>query len=858
MAKQQKTKRFNNIFKTIIMLCITTLLVMVWAKTSIAAPAIPYNPRRALKVVLLGDSFSAGNGAGDYYGFSTCYRSTNNWASQYIEWLNNYQKIPAILTNRACSGAIIQNIYKEDVEKKRLHAAIRRKKFINDNQILHQYDQNLINWLINKFESEGTCPKHQYGADFHKLSINQIYPIGNGNEIDYSCIYKLRLQTDAINQDTDIVILTIGGNNLLFSKILSSCVFYKPTIIGKMLKLSCPFFISQAVDNLNQTDTYLREALNKISEKLRPDAKIILVGYPFMSWLDGSTLFPISSSGYVRFLGEQLQYQQQDIVSDHNRKHPRQAYFVGEIQDHFRGHEPLNLPFVVNPNRWINEFFEPGSDKHEWYHPNKRGHQEYANVLKRLPIKTIIQDINFRQRDVDMVFNLDINPTMQEEINSLKTSLSGYVQYVQENTRSSRFAITSFGDSEVDMNGELKKYIINTNLQFTNDINKVNRIIAEIKPQPSCFIKKKPILSSLANSLSLEWRDNVDKVIVTITDNYPYAIEPGSNYTKEKIAEKAFLVDPAIMYFINTNDSASESNEIYKYLAKNSGGSIINSRAEDLGQDLFSVFNELTIKPTAHITGPYAIKLQEEITLSAAASQGQAAKITSYEWDLDGDGVYEEWTTEPTIKKAFDKDIDTLIAVRVTDSYGNFNVANTRLLVSDDGDRIPREKDNCPDVANDDQSDNDNDGLGDACDENAWETWLLSDPIVQKVIEEEKKKEQEQQNQNQNQSTVPNPKPQNTITSVKPTNRNKNNTTIQPKPTRQTQDLVAKLNQQPLNSSNDVHKITHPAPTNIKDQPASSLEKIKPPKSNKRLLIVVITLIVTLFGLIARLIHQKR
>ena len=48
---------------------------------------------RPLKVVLIGDSYSAGNGARNsrgsrsYYGPEDCYRSNDGWAGQYVRWL---------------------------------------------------------------------------------------------------------------------------------------------------------------------------------------------------------------------------------------------------------------------------------------------------------------------------------------------------------------------------------------------------------------------------------------------------------------------------------------------------------------------------------------------------------------------------------------------------------------------------------------------------------------------------------------------------------------------------------------------------------------------------------------------------
>jgi hypothetical protein len=63
-------------------------------------------PRPDLSILVLGDSYSAGNGAGDYFGAKGCWRSRRNYAQDYahlIEARPIAQR--AAVTNAACSGA---------------------------------------------------------------------------------------------------------------------------------------------------------------------------------------------------------------------------------------------------------------------------------------------------------------------------------------------------------------------------------------------------------------------------------------------------------------------------------------------------------------------------------------------------------------------------------------------------------------------------------------------------------------------------------------------------------------------------------------------------------------------------------
>lgn len=704
-----------------------TIFVIVSAKKVDATVGWEVYSSNGLNFLLLGDSFTAGNGAlHSYHGIDGCYRAGLNWGAQFANWLRS-QGHTVNLYNRACSGAIIQNIIQNrDWSSKNASISLPPSAGLIDRETAKKEIEKRK--LCDSFDPDDLLTEDIQIRDVRRWGVD------GETIIDYTCVRKVAAQSSWIGPEIDVVILTIGGNDLGFSKILATCVV-PTTRYGYLFKLLCPIWLKGAYDTLGYVKSDILSALKKIRKSgLRDDAKIILVGYPHMSLDNGYLLGNLSIATHVRQIGRALSEQQSDAVREYNQKYPGQAYFVDEVKAHFNMHEPnLNVLFP-NPNRWIHHALEPGFDFHEWYHPNARGHSEYANVLKKLTMDGTIKPIQASGPSIDIVFNIDTTSSMSSELAHMKRTIYEAAQKIRAQTRNARFAVTSFRNHpEITKNSN--DYTAFANLYFTQDIDSLIMSIDGLIAQGSGGVGPKTTWSGIMTGLNMKWRPGVEKVIVTVTNSKPYAREPFVDYTKEVVANKAFSVDPAQLYFIVTNHEDETIVNDYKELAEASGGYAI-AAADDTSFDglVDEIVRNVSLKPHAWLDGPIVAKIGSEVVFDARGSYSGVSEIVKYEWDLEADGEYESTTTDPVFVKVFDKPINALATVRVTDGFGRYNVANTHLLVSDDGDDVLRENDNCPDVANSDQLDNDSDNIGDVCDEDAWVTWLLQDEETQKII----------------------------------------------------------------------------------------------------------------------------
>jgi len=97
--------------------------------------------------------------------------------------------------------------------------------------------------------------------------------------------------------------------------------------------------------------------------------------------------------------------------------------------------------------------------------------------------------------------------------------------------------------------------------------------------------------------------------------------------------------------------------------------------------DVVSVSVSDTTAPTADAGSDTSASVGDTVTLDASSSSDNDA-IATYEWDVDGDGTYEE--TGATVDHTYDSSGSYTATVRVTDDAGNTDTASVAIDVTSD------------------------------------------------------------------------------------------------------------------------------------------------------------------------------
>ncbi|MDR7254367.1 lysophospholipase L1-like esterase [Nocardioides sp. BE266] len=343
-------------------------LVLALAAASVApAQAAPAAADQAIDVLVIGDSYSAGNGAtGTAYGPSGCYRNTTHWSERYASGLRS-QGHPVTVANHACSGGRTPDVHTPrpmDTQTGRTTAAPA------DVTTTDQADAHL--------RSADPCNTHAFPAEeFWTYRATSV----SGGTITYDCTRTLRPQADFVTGGTDLVVFTMGGNDAGFSTIVQGC-FVSVTRSAAACR--------SAVDTARGLIPTIRQRLLDDvaalrAHGLREDARIVQLGYPWLQVDNGFSLpdpadplTPYPAGDAVRSLITDATAALATVPAAANVGHPGQMTFVGGVTTKFAGHEPDAQS--TNPQTWINEAFS-GADTNLWYHPNDLGQIAYSKLL---------------------------------------------------------------------------------------------------------------------------------------------------------------------------------------------------------------------------------------------------------------------------------------------------------------------------------------------------------------------------------------------------------------------------------------------------------------------------------------------
>ena len=127
--------------------------------------------------------------------------------------------------------------------------------------------------------------------------------------------------------------------------------------------------------------------------------------------------------------------------------------------------------------------------------------------------------------------------------------------------------------------------------------------------------------------------------------------EPVTGLTLRAIQAKALSLDPATVDAIEVGEDL-EAGPSFQNIAAATGGQYLALPEAQIAALVPSIANEVrrnTIAPAATLTAPSRAIVGQPVTLSAGESHDVGEAIVGYDWDLNGDGVFDVSSTDPVV-----------------------------------------------------------------------------------------------------------------------------------------------------------------------------------------------------------------
>ena len=175
----------------------------------------------------------------------------------------------------------------------------------------------------------------------------------------------LNNQVSSLTSTTNIVTITIGGNDAGFSSVITKCAQPWP--------VSCDTDISNAQSFIRNTlPGRLDQVYNAISAR-SPSARVVVLGYPRL-------FMGVDCNALTFFSGDEMTKLNAtaDLLRDVTKARAfAHGFALGDAIPPFTGHA------VCSSSEWLNGLSNPVSDS---YHPNRNGHRYGYEPLVRAVI----------------------------------------------------------------------------------------------------------------------------------------------------------------------------------------------------------------------------------------------------------------------------------------------------------------------------------------------------------------------------------------------------------------------------------------------------------------------------------------
>lgn len=257
----------------------------------------------------------------------------------------------------------------------------------------------------------------------------------------------------------------------------------------------------------------------------------------------------------------------------------------------------------------------------------------------------------------DVVFVLDTTRSMQYKIDSTKQFIRQSVQKIRE--MNGRVGLAVYRDAGDEYTSKVLTDLDGNTTNLLEELDAVRADGGGDTPEAA--------LHGLTTAFdAMSWRDGADKSTILLTDAEYHSPDSVDGTTLDKVVKRSLEIDPVNVYpVVSENLKAA-----YDTLASRTSGQVIVDYGNTVDA-LTTALSRVAARPSPQLKmGEYSADVGHEVVFDASDTTVFDATLTNFEWDFDGDGIFDAASPLPYISHVYKTQFDGFMQVRVTASNG--------------------------------------------------------------------------------------------------------------------------------------------------------------------------------------------
>lgn len=279
----------------------------------------------------------------------------------------------------------------------------------------------------------------------------------------------------------------------------------------------------------------------------------------------------------------------------------------------------------------------------------------------------------------DIIFAIDTEKTMDEPYRSrILNFIHATTDKLPENSRAAVAFYMGAPSGTIDNPGPVEQVASQTPFMSKSEFANYINTYFDTLYQPYFPNIGSPLVALKTTFDWQEWRSGAAKSVMILTNKKGFDSPDSKGNTIRSIAKRALEIDPVNVYVVAPTGSSSE----YYTLAEETSGEVITYDNDTIETAANTALTKIQQRPIALLKNTeYIANPGQEITFDASDSYTLDGTITTYDWDFDGDMIFDRTTTTPSIDYTYAHQGNGIMQVRITTSTGAVGNASATLKI---------------------------------------------------------------------------------------------------------------------------------------------------------------------------------